>query len=389
MRSKTGSKDAAALGVTAASKSALFVVIAGLVPVLGNQKASATEPGNFSNQLFGSTVGAPIGAAPPPGLYFNNSFYYIPMAYGNGNTGCGAACTAHYTGPADSVTLTWSTGLKFLGGTYFPTIQTAGYAVTASTTPYPPGGGVGASPIYGNTLNLQVGNLYVNPINFSWKIGDLPLFVNAGLGFVAPTGTIYAGALLPDFWTIRPHAAISYLGDGWNLTANVTYDINTGSPGNTGLYQSIARNPATPAALSSFLAGPANPGRGYESGNLFYLDLTATKKFGQWEVGPVGYVKYQTTSDSPGGVNPATGAAWTCPQLTAAGLPTCGRDVNLGAGLLVGYNFGPVDMKLVYMGGIYSSDAVRPPSEIILKTSFRLWAPDEPPSATKPLYTKN
>jgi hypothetical protein len=353
--------------------------------------ANATEPGSFQNRVSGGTVGAPIGAAPPPGLYFNNTFIYIPEWTGNGNSGCGPGCTARYNGVVDSATLTWATGWTFLGGNYFPTINVVGYVASSTTTPFVPGGGVGASPIYGNTLFYQAGNIYVTPINFSWKIGNIPLFVEAGLGFVAPTGTTYAGSLMPDYWTIRPQAAISYLGDGWNLTAYVAYDINTASAGNTGLYQVIARSPTTPAFLSSLLTGPANPGRGYTSGDLLYIDLTATKKFGKWEVGPVGSIKYQTTLDSPGGVNPATGSAWTCSQLTTARLPSCGRDLGLGAGLLVGYNFGPVDMKLIYMNNYYSKDTVSAPtgSTIFLKTSFRLWAPDEAPSPKKAMYTKN
>jgi hypothetical protein len=388
---RTSSKNAATLGMTAASKTALFGAIAGLVLVLGNESVFATEPGDFTNQIPGATVGAPIGAAPPPGLFFNNSFLYLPMATGNGNFGCGPTCTQRYNGVADSVTLTWSTGLTFLGGTYFPTIQSIGYVASSYTTPFPPGGGVGASPIYGGTTTFQAGNVYVNPINFSWKIGNVPLFINAGLGFVAPTGTTYAGALMPDFWTIRPHAAITYLGDDWNLTANFTYDINTASAGNTGAYQIIARAPTTPAFLSSLLTGPANPGQGFTSGDLLYVDLTATKRFGKWEVGPVGFIQYQTTNDSPGGVNPATRAAWTCSQLTTAGLPSCGKSLNIGAGLLVGYNFGPVDMKLIYMNGFYTKDALDAPtgSKIVLKTSFRLWEPDEAPSPKKVLYTKN
>jgi hypothetical protein len=55
----------------------------------------------------------------------------------------------------------------------------------------------------------------------------------------------------------------------------------------------------------------------------------------------------------------------------------------------VGYNFGPVDMKLIYMNGFYTRDALGAPtgSTIVLKTSFRLWEPEEAPK--KALYTKN
>lgn len=172
------------------------------------------------------------------------------------------------------------------------------------------------------------------------------------------------------------------------MTASFIYDINTASVGRTGLYQIIGRNPATSPATAAFLAGAANPGLGYTSGNDLYIDWTATKKFDKWELGPVGFFKFQTTNDSPGGINPATGAAWTCAQLTAAKFPTCGKDINIGVGFLVGYNFGPVDMKLIYANGFYSRDAIDAPtgSTIFLKTSFRVWAPDEP--STKPIFAK-
>src|SRR5258708_6103827 len=164
-------------------------------------------------------MGAPIAAAPPPGLWFASTVFYIPMASGNGNADCGPGCKERYNA-------------------------------------------VGA------TVNLTCGT-------------------------------------------------------GWNLTVSALYDINTASEGRTGLYQVIARNPATAPAFAALLTGPANPGRGYTSGNYLYVDWTATKKFGSWEVGPVGFFKFQTTDDSPGGINPATSPASTCAQLTAARLPRC------------------------------------------------------------------
>jgi Putative MetA-pathway of phenol degradation len=106
-------------------------------------------------------------------------------------------------------------------------------------------------------------------LNFSWNLGK-GLYVAAGLGFVAPTGSTYAGSLVPDYWTIRPHAAVSYLGEGWNLTVSALYDINTASQGNTGLYQVIARNAATAPAVAALFSGPTSPARGYTSGNDLY-----------------------------------------------------------------------------------------------------------------------
>lgn len=99
----------------------------------------------------------------------------------------------------------------------------------------------------------------------------------------------------------------------------------------------------------------------------------------------------QPTNDTPGGINPAAGAAWTCAQLSAAKLPSCGKDMTAGAGILIGYNFGPVDVKFIYSNAFYARDTVgaNTGSLAMIKTSFRIWAPDEPQSPKRPLYTKN
>lgn len=369
------------------TKAACFGVIASSALLVGLGQALATEPANLGAYLPGSTMGATIAAAPPTGLFLTSTAYYFPTTSGNGNTGCGPGCKERYSAVGDSLTLTWGSGWKFLGADYYPTIQTGVVQATATGTPYPLGGGVLDSPSYNNILDHGILNLYVNPLNFSWNLGK-GLYVAAGLGFIAPTGSTYAGSIVPDYWTVRPHAAVSYLGEGLNLTLSALYDINTESKGNTGLYQMIARNPATAPVVAALLSGPADPGVGYTSGNSLYVDWTATKKFGNWELGPVGFIRFQTSDDSPGGINPATGSAWTCAQLTAAKLPTCGKDVNIGAGLLVGYDFGPVNMKFIYANAFYSHDAIgsNTGSEFFLKTSFKLWSPEEAPKKT--LITK-
>jgi hypothetical protein len=86
--------------------------------------------------------------------------------------------------------------------------------------------------------------------------------------------------------------------------------------------------------------------------------LDRDQKFGGWEIGPLAFFKFQTIDNSPGGINPATGLAWTCAQLAIAKLPTCGKDVNIGAGLLIGYDFGPVELKFIYANAFYSGDTV-------------------------------
>jgi hypothetical protein len=74
--------------------------------------------------------------------------------------------------------------------------------------------------------------------------------------------------------------------------------------------------------------------------------LTSLEALSQTPVRPVGFFKFQTTDNSPGGINPATRSAWTCAHP-------------------VGSNTGSV---------------------FFLKTSFKLWSPEE--ASKKTLITK-
>ena len=69
--------------------------------------------------------------------------------------------------------------------------------------------------------------------------------------------------------------ALSYANNGWELTANVIWGIN---------FDQVTSHPQTsPCPVS-----PAFPSTGCNP-NFVNVDLTATKRFGKWELGPVGY----------------------------------------------------------------------------------------------------
>ena len=89
--------------------------------------------------------------------------------------------------------------------------------------------------------------------------------------------------------------ALSYTRDGWNLTAAATIGTQT----------------ATPVVF----------------GDYFNLDLTATKKFGNWEIGMVGF------------------ASSDIGNLPAAQALLVGRQSQFALGGLVGYDFGPVILQ--------------------------------------------
>ena len=89
---------------------------------------------------------------------------------------------------------------------------------------------------------------------------------------MAPDGTRSSAVLTtpnPDYWTLEPAFAISYLSGTWNITGNFFYDINGPTQGHC----------CVGAAAPS---GVILPGLGETSGNLFYGDLHALYKMGKW-----------------------------------------------------------------------------------------------------------
>ena len=97
------------------------------------------------------------------------------------------------------------------------------------------------------------------------------------------------------------------------------------------------------------------------------MDVTATKRFGKWEIGPVAYLKWQTTSDHPGGdVSCATMATLT------ASLLGCGQATQYAVGGLIGYDWGPVALKVMATDSVYTRDYFQG-WNIWAKLLFPLW----------------
>lgn len=90
--------------------------------------------------------------------------------------------------------------------------------------------------------------------------------------------------------SLNQWGALSYTGGGYDLTASAIYGTQ--------------------------ISSHTNP-------DFFNLDLTATKSFGKWSAGPVGY--YSTDLNQP--------------------FPTYRKQNQFALGALVGYNFGPVILQ--------------------------------------------
>ena len=95
--------------------------------------------------------------------------------------------------------------------------------------------------------------------------------MNAGLSVFTPGDWDETRLVNPgqNFWSISPSVGVSYLRDGWNLSAHLIY-------------------------FSNF----ENKDNGYKSGDEINLNLTAMKDIGNgWSVGAVGYLREQISSD--------------------------------------------------------------------------------------------
>jgi len=293
-------------------------------------RASAEETGTFQNRLNGATVGLPLGALPPPGLYTGLVTAYLGWpGHGTGNQAPGLYLPA----VAQAVPLLYVPGWNFLGAHYSMAAVQAFYMFTVLpaspfSTPEPAVLGWGA----------ERANTLWNPINLSWNLGS-GWFVAAGFNFMAPDGIRYTGTPNPDYWTFEPYAAVSYLAQHWNLTANFFYDINTES-------QSVCCT-----------------GLPITSGNALYGDFHALYKVGKWSFGPVAYFEAQTTRDTGSGCVIAPDA--------------CGLLSNFAVGGLVGYDFGPVDLQVWVTDSVTRNNAIDG-FDVWTRLGFRLWGPEAP-----------
>jgi hypothetical protein len=319
--------------------------------------ASAMETGTFQNRLAGATIGLPLGAAPPPGIYSGLFTGYLGMTSGNSNAGAstGNQCAAvrnaagALTGncavlPAitQGIPLLWVPDWgHWWGATYSASVVQGFYTFVACNSPAGSGNCGGAAPIFAGGFVYT--NTFFNPIALSWNLGH-GWFFGAAFNFTAPTGTRLAGTPNPDYWTFEPNIAFSYLGDNWVASANFYYDINTKSQGVCCSQQSSIT-----------------------SGNALFGDFTAVYKFGKWTVGPVGFLAVQTTND--------TG---TCSPTPGTNL--CGRFRQFGAGGLVGYDFGPVSLQAWITDEFGARDWAEGNGgvNVMTRLGFKLWGFEQP-----------
>ena len=344
---------------------ALLAAVAGMA-AFAFSPANAYEGGVQWQSKPGVFIGASAGV-PPPGIYmFDQVFTYqsnlagpITGAIGTHN-GVQAA--------VDVQGFLFVPGWTFLGATY-DAVLVQPFGMVSIGQPV---------SLNANQVDMFAGvhNTYFVPVELSWKLGTSGFLVKTGLGIYAPDGTIQgvqgtnvvvAGNSLNGFgnfgnkyWTFQPEVIFSYLGGGWNLSAAIYGEFNT-----------------------------ENQIDHYTQGDIFHVDFTATKTFGKWTLGPVGYYVAQVSDDKCSDL--------TC--LTAHPFGTLGNTQNyqlFALGGLVEYNFGPASLSVWATQEVYSKASgagvipVVPGADLSATTkgmtvfatiSYRLWAPEEPAKA--------
>ncbi|UMY16551.1 transporter [Methylobacterium organophilum] len=264
---------------------------------------TATAAQAQTTTVPGEQVGLATGAPLPEGVYAINTFTYRSQD--------NAAVDTAVNIPI----LLWSTPWTPFGGRIElavapPTVFTFSRAAGGRDTSINVGtfiGGIWAFDLGGNIGVSVLFGTYLNELNAGR---------GGGLNILASN-------------TYRAGGAISYTGDGWNLTANLTYNF----------YDTPGRFDG-PNGIPAFF-GPVG------ISDALNLDLTATKKFGKFEIGAIGY---GTVNLDPNAI--------TFP----AGLGVLGSRVGRGGrfalGGLIGYDFGPFTVQAYVARDVVTSAGV-------------------------------
>ena len=269
-----------------------------------------TAGGAFAEELWnphlrGTDEGLKAGMLPPEGVYFINDLYFATWK-GTDNNGDnnGEKLNAWLDIPI----FLWNPGIKVFGADYALAIAQPFDYLSVSA----PGlmSGNGHTGTY-NTVLIPALLSWALPNNFHVKTG-LSIYVDDASStpqHPAPNGGVGSGN---GFWTFSPKLGITWLNDGWNLSADIRYDYNL-----------------------------KNYETHYDSGNMLDVDYTVTKEIDKWTVGVGGYQQNQLENDKINGVS----RSHTIQE-------------NYGAGPIVGYNFGPVSLMAIYNFGIKTRNEV-------------------------------
>ena len=151
----------------------------------------AAEPGDFQANLRGDTIGVPIGAALPPGLYAGLLTFVGLNGVGQGQNSAAAGAGPHgrglsVFGASIDPDLVWATGWKVLGADLTFTVIQPFFTVAGLSTNCVPAGGLcaGSPPL---AYGAGSGSFYENMHNTIWSSA---LSWNLAMAFTPPPASI-------------------------------------------------------------------------------------------------------------------------------------------------------------------------------------------------------
>ena len=250
----------------------------------------------------GETVGIAAGAPLPQGVYFVNTFDF------------GHRDDVDVFSAVDIPVVAWSTPWQFLGARVQFLVATPAIAVGVPHNDFTVGM---FNPLISGQLAWDLGN--------GWGVSYL-------LGAYIGVDTSVAF----DSTSLNQRFAASYTGNGWNLTANLIYGIHLDHP----------------------VTNTINP-------DFLNLDLTATKKFGKWELGPVAFGSTDLTTPFPG----------------------YQKQSQFAVGGLLGYDFGPLTVQTYITTDVAEQNYGGKDTRGWFRLIIPVWTPPAAPTRA-PLYTK-
>jgi hypothetical protein len=223
---------------------------------LSNHQAHAEEL--WPLDLPSVLVGIPAGVLPPPGVYgqLDNYFAQFYNYNGMGNKATNGAVDALIEIPS----VLWVPGIKILGANYAAAVAIPftynSYQTLQHATPGPG--------------NLGLFNTLIVPVMLSWMLPE-HFLVRASTNFFLDDASSTMTALvkgdlknggLPSgnsFSTFMPSIGVSWLNNGWNISADFRFGVPLGST--------------------------SAPNYHYRTGDVFLADYTIAKTFDSWTIG--------------------------------------------------------------------------------------------------------
>jgi len=253
-------------------------------------------------------------------------------------------------------------------------LAAAGIAAVAFSPAYAGEGFIATKPgaFIGSSAGVPPPGIYMFNQVFTYQAN----FAGPGTAAINPPGTQKTGVhvnvdaqgfLFVPGWT--------FLGATYDAVIVQPFvDLAVGIPGNQ-LGSGAFNTYIVPVELSW------NRATHYTSGDIFHVDITATKTIGKWTFGPVAYYVAQVTDDK---------CPLSCIATGDSVLLHAQRFSEWAVGGLVGYDFGPASFSVWATQEINAKASnhfaapgtdpslVAEGATVFATLSYRLWAPEAP-----------